>query len=130
MTFKPGLDTSLALCCMRPVLPGNWKLVDESKSWEDFSTGRVSAVRTIRHRGKRYWVTVGMNEIDGFAKLVAYGLLANPKTEYNAFFNLYSTDPRQQHPVHAATLGGVGVITRIDKAIRRTEEFATQLKSK
>ena len=119
MAFKPVLDLKLALCCMRFTLPGNWQLLDTSKTWKDFEAGSARAVRTVRHAGKKYWVEVGMNEIDGFAKLVAFGMFANPKAEYYAYFNLYSSDPRQERPVHAATLGGVGVITRIGDVLRR-----------
>lgn len=120
MAFKPVLDVKLALCCMRATLPGNWQLLDTDKTWNDFEVGDARAVRTIRHAGKKYWVEVRMSEVDGLAKLVAYGAFANPKPEYYAYFNLYSTDPRHGRPVHAATLGGVGVVTRIGRALRRS----------
>lgn len=119
MAYKPALDLKLALCCMRFTLPGNWQLLDTTKTWEDFEVGNARAVRTIRHAGKKYWVEVSMREIDSFAKFVAFGTLANPKTEYYAHFNLCLDDPRRGRSVHAATLGGVGVITRISDVLRR-----------
>lgn len=127
MALKPSLDLALAACCLRITLPGNWQLHDVN-SWDEFWKGRGSAIRTIRHRGKKYWVEVSRSREDDFAALVAFGLNGRGARWYS-HFNLHLSDPREGYKRgNATTLGGVGVITRIDKALAglkaRSEKLA------
>ena len=117
MTFQPTLDTKLALCCLRVTLPGDWQLQDPGATWDDFKVGRTEAIRAIRHRGEKLWVTARMVEVDNFAKMVAYGAQANLEREFFTHFNLYTSDPREGKPKYGFALGGVGVVTRIQEVL-------------
>lgn len=116
MALALQLDLELALCCARFTLPGNWQPV--GGTWEDFGIGRVPVVRTIRHRGKRLWVTASNETEDGFAAFVARGLAGGGPKRYR-HFHLHRSDPRLAAPGKMApgNLGGVGVITRIGTVI-------------
>jgi len=116
MAFAPQLDLELALCCARFTLPGNWQAV--GGTWQDFIEGRVSVVRPIWHRGKRFWVSATNEREDGLAALLARGLAGGAPRRYR-HFQLHRTNPRLTPPgkIRPGTLGGVGVITRIGTVI-------------
>lgn len=121
MAIRPRLDWDLTWCCIHPRLLGNWRVINGT--WEDFQAGRCEAVRTIRHHGRKYWVTASNNREDGFAVLMARGLLGSGPKMFRMFI-LHRLDPRTLSPRERhvqnsyANLGSVGVITRIGKVIK------------
>jgi hypothetical protein len=114
VAFKPALDLEACINNRRPFLPGNWQLI--RGSWDQFEKGGAEAVRTIRHRGRTYWLSAEMTRVDGFAGLVAFGMFAGMMPKYYTSYCLHRVDPRSdEYTYRDGTM--LGSLTTIKKVV-------------
>jgi hypothetical protein len=118
MALKPSFDLELMVNNRRPFLPGNWQVADGG-TWKQFEGGQATAVRAIRHGGRRYWITATVRPVSGFANFMAYGSLACLASSTYADYEIHRVDPRSDEYTFRDSMN-LGSLTTIDKVIAKS----------